>query len=334
MIWKRGRRRAGHSTSVRYLAMKVPLRGHAHPSATLCITAIAVVAWALATSVAAGEEPTTKYVMSFDRPGAVGNRYKFTCSYKLKQKATFGGPEKREPWNRVLIANCEGIRATLATDKNGKSTKISLAIDQFTYQFDDGPKQTIPQGATITSELKDGKTVFAMNGADVPEDVHDFLRQFLLPGANLVSADERFGTKLPRAVGEEWPMNASATAAGFAAAGSHVDEKNIVGTVKLGGVSEVEGVECFKIESEYRATNVTEKATKADRSELVSGFHERAVVMLPRDESRTRLRFSLVKERTSQWTWKPKDGSAIPVTETSLLEFDQHSVPVEEAKKR
>ncbi len=313
--------------------MKVPLRRHAHSLASLCITALAVVAWALATSVAVGVEPTTKYVMSFDRPGAVGNRYKVTCSYKLTQRAAFGGPEKREPWNGVLIANCEGIRATLATDKNGKSTKLSLTVDQFIYQVDDGPKQTIPHGATITSELKDGKTAFTMNGADVPEEVRDFLQQFMLPASNSIPADERFGTKLPRAVGEEWPMSASATAASFAVAGSSVDEKNIVGTVKLGGVSEVDGVECFKIESEYRAKNVTEKALRADLSDAVSEFHERAVVMLPRDESRTRLRFSLIKERTALWSCKPKDRSAIPVTETDLLEFDQNSVPVEEAKK-
>jgi hypothetical protein len=297
------------------------------------MAAFAVLGWALATSLAAGGEPTTRYAMSFDRRVAVGDRYTFTCSYKLTQTVTFGGSEKRKPEKRVLVANCDGIRTALATGKNRKPTKLSLAIDRLTYQFDNGPRQVIPQGTTVTSELKDGKTVFSMNSGDIPEDLRDFLEQFMLPGSNLISADERFGTKVPRTIGEQWPMSASATAAAFAVAGSNVDEKDIDGTVKLAGVSEVDGVECFKIESDYRAANVTAKIPQAERPDAVSDFHERTTVILPRQEWRLRACFSLVKECTTRCTWRPMNGSAIPVTETSILEFHQHSVPLEEPKK-
>jgi hypothetical protein len=88
------------------------------------------------------------------------------------------------------------------------------------------------------------------------------------------------------------------------------------------------------IESDYRAANVTPKVPQADRPDVVSEFHERATVMLPVQESRIRARFSIINECTIRYTWKPKDGSATPVVETDRVEFDQHSVPVEEAKKR
>jgi hypothetical protein len=317
-----------------YLAMNVSLPRRAHPCATLCIVALAVVAWAVATSAAAGEEQPTKYVMSFDRRPAVGESYKFTCSYKHTQTATFAGPEKRDPWKRLYVANCEGIWTPLEAGKDGKTTKISFTVARFTYQLNDDPEQSIPSGTTVTSELKDGKTVFAMNGDEVSGDVRLVLEEFMFLGSGLVSADERFGTKVPRAVGEEWPMSATATAAAFGVVGSNVDEKDITGTVKLSGLREVDGAQCFVIESDYRAANVTPKVPQADRRDAVSEFHERATVMLPVEESRIRARFSKALECTIRYTRKPKDGAATPVVETCRVEFDQRSVPVEEAKNR
>lgn len=313
--------------------MNTSFRGHAHPLAAPPIAALAVLAWALATS-AAGEEPAPKHVMSFGRRPAVGQAYKFTCSYKHTQTANFAGPEKREPWKRLLVANCEGIWKPLAVGKDRKTTKISFTVERFTYQVNDDPEHSIPRGTTITSELKDGDTVFEMKGGEVPEEVRLVLKEFMFLGSGLASADERWGTKVPRAVGEEWPMSAAVTAAAFGAMGSNVDEKDITGTVKLTRPHEVDGVQCFGIESDYRAANVTPKVPQADRSDAVSEFHERATVMLPVEEWRIRARFSITHECTIRYTWKPKDGAATPVVETCRVEFDQHSVPIEEAKKR
>jgi hypothetical protein len=300
---------------------------YAHPWAMSRITALTVLAWALAASAAAGGEPSTKHVMSFDRHPAVGQSYNFTCSYKRTQTATFAGPGKREPWKRLYVAKCEGIWTPLAVGEDGRTTRISFTVERFTYQLNDDPEQSIPRGTTVTSELKDGKTMFAMNGGEVPGDVRLVLGEFMsLPSGP--SADERFGTKVPRAVGEEWPVNAAATAAAFRAVGSNVDEKNITGTVRFSGIREVDGAQCFVIESDYRAANVTSKIPRVDRPDAVSEFHERATVVAPFDESRIRARFSVTNEWTTHYTWKAKDGSATPVVETDRVEFDQHSVPV------
>jgi hypothetical protein len=172
-----------------------------------------------------------------------------------------------------------------------------------------------------------------MNGGDVPENVRLVLKEFMFLSSGS-SADERFGTKVPRAVGEEWPISAAATAGGFGAMGSKVDEKDINGTVKLSGLREVDGVQCFVIESDYRAANVTPKVPEADRPDAVSDFRERATVMLPTQDSRIRARFSIVNECTTRYTWKPNAGSATPVVETSRVEFDQHSVPLGEVRRR
>ena len=312
---------------IRYLAMNTSFPKHGHPLAALRFAALAVLAWVFATS-AAGEVPAPKHMMSFDRRPAVGHSYKFTCSYKRTQTATFAGPEKREPWTRLHVASCEGIWTPLAVGKDGKTTKISFTVERFTYRVNDDPEQSIPRGTTIKSELKNSKTVFAMNGDDVSEDLRLVLEQFMFLGSGLVSADERFGTKVPRAVGEEWPMSAAATAAGFRAVGSVVDEEDITGTVKFSGRREEDGVDCFVIESDYRAANVTLKVPQADRPDAVSEFHERATVALPVAESRIRARFSITNECTVRYTWKPEDGAATPVVETDRVEFDQRSVPV------
>jgi hypothetical protein len=266
--------------------------------------------------------------MSFDRHVAVGQSYKFTCSYQRTQTATFAGAEKREPWKRRYVAKCEGIWTPLEVGKDGSTTKISFAVERFTYQLNDDAEQSIPRGTTFTSELKDGKTVLAMNGGEVPGDVRLVLGEFMFLHSG-PSADERFGTKVPRAVGDEWPMNTAAAAAAFRAVGSIVDEKNITGAVKLSGIRKEDGAQCFVIESDYRASNVTSKIPRVDRPDAVSEFHERATVVAPFDVSRIRARFSVTNEWTTHYTWKPKEGSATPVVETERVEFDQHSVPVE-----
>jgi hypothetical protein len=109
-----------------YLAMDLSLRRHAHRWAMPGIAAIAVLAGAVATSVAADGKPATKHVMTFDRRPAVGQAYKFTCSYKRTQTVTFAGPEKRETCKWLHVANCEGILTPLEVGKDGKSTKISF----------------------------------------------------------------------------------------------------------------------------------------------------------------------------------------------------------------
>ena len=87
------------------------------------------------------------------------------------------------------------------------------------------------------------------------------------------------------------------------------------------------------IESDYRAANVTAKVPLAGRPDAVSELHERATVMAPVEGSRIRPRFSTAKEWTTRYTWEPKDGPATPVVETDRVEFDQHSVPIEETRK-
>lgn len=309
-------------------------RPYARPWRMSRIIALTVLSWALAASAAAGGESGAKHVMSFDRRPAVGQSYKFTCSYKRTQTATFAGPEKREPSKRRYVSQCEGIWTPLAVGDDGRTTKISFTVERFTHQLNDGPEQSIPRGTIVTSELKDGKTVFAMHGGEVPKDVRLVLGEFMFLGSASVSADERFGTKVPRAAGEEWPISAAATAAAFGAVGSKVDEKDIAGTVKLSGLREVDSVQCFVIESDYRAANVTPMVPQADRPDAVSEFHERATVMLPVEESRIRARFSTANEYTTRYTLKPKDGPATPVVETDRVEFDQHSVPIERGKER
>ena len=299
-----------------------------HSRAMWRIAGLAVLAWAVATSAAAANEPATKHVVTFDRRPAVGQAYKFTCSYKRAQTAPFAGPKKREPWKRLHVAHCEGIWTPLEVGKDGKTTKVVFTVERFVYQLNADPEQSIPRGTTFTSELKDGKTVLAMSGGEVPEAMRLVLEQFMFLGSGSISADERFGTKVPRAVGEEWPMSAAATAAGFRALGSNVDEKEIAGIVKLSGLREEDGAKCFVIESEYRAANVTPKVPQADRPDAESEFHEWATVVLPVQESRIRASFSIVNECTTRYTSKSKDGSAAPVVEASRVEFHQHSVPV------
>ena len=284
----------------------------------------------LGTQISGADKPSMKYKMSFDRQASVGERFRINCSYKSTETATFAAKGGRDPWKRRLSANCQGIWKTLSMGKNGAPSKVSLAVDRCTYTLDDGPEQSLPPGRIITAEIKDGTTIFSMNVGEIPEEVNRVLNEFMRPRSEgISSADERFGSKEPRRVGEEWPVGAIATAATFRSVGSNVADKDVKGSVKLTGIRKMDGVDCFVIDSDYRVANITPKSPMADRLDIIGEFHERATVLLPMDVPKKRIGFSVVTEWKHHYTWKPDDGFATPVDQTSRVEFDEHSVPLE-----
>src|SRR5215218_3112753 len=68
-----------------------------------------------------------------------------------------------------------------------------------------------------------------------------------LPNLGDVSADNVFGSREPRKVGESWPANPEALAKWASREGFVVDKKSVSGTLKLKGLQTVNGVPCLLV---------------------------------------------------------------------------------------
>ncbi len=272
--------------------------------------------------------------MSFDRKASVGECFKLTCTYNLSQSATFKPKESHDPWKRFLTANFTGAWKTLVVNDKGAPSKVTFSIERFNYKQNDGPELSLPSGRIITAELKNTVTVFSMNAGNIPEDLNPILNAFMrLRSEPNSSGDDQYGTKVPRAVGEEWPVSGPTIAAAFHSMGSDVAEKDIKGAVKLTDFRKVDGIDCFVINSDYHATNITMKSTMADRFGTVGDCSERATVILPREIPKKRIGFSHIVEWKYHYDWKPEDGSVTRVDQMSHEEFDEHSSPLEVIEK-
>jgi hypothetical protein len=290
-------------------------------------TLLLALSCAIGASVAADDAPR-KYVLDFDRNGVVGEQYKLTCSFKSVDTATFA-QNAREPFQRHIIASCEGTRTMLAGKTDPGGSKVSFTIARFTYTVDEAPEQSLPAGHVIVAEVKDGKSVLSIDEGNLPEVAVRVLNHFVRATiGNAPSANDQFGSKEPRAVGEQWPVNGAAIAAAFRAAGTNAQKNDVTGSVRLTGLRSVNGIDCFVVEDDYRADNISQQLPMPDRMDSTGDYHERASIVFPTDSATIRVNFSAVTDETARYTWKPGDGRAIPVVQTWHEKFEQNAAPL------
>jgi hypothetical protein len=87
----------------------------------------------------------------------------------------------------------------------------------------------------------------------------------------------------------------------------------------------VNGIDCFAVEDDYRADNISQQLPMPDRMDSTGDYHERATIVLPTDSATIRVNFSAVTDETARYTWKPGDGTAVPVVQTWHEEFEQNA---------
>lgn len=192
------------------------------------------------------------YEVKFDRPFAVGDRHRIVAQASESQTTarTVDG-KSLPPVVEKFSASAEFLQVVERVDERGRPRQVRLTFDKLVATPGDGKEARVAPGTVIiashdgtraTFTRADGKEL-ALERALIQaiELLHEF-------DTGEISNDRIFGTAGRRRThGEEWPMDAQATAANFAETDVEVKAEDIQGTVTLGKLVHHAALPCLEI---------------------------------------------------------------------------------------
>ena len=204
----------------------------------------------LLAAVSARGADDEKYEIRFDRPDAVGDKFKIEGEGAMIRRAGVVLDDKRREEDPVGAGiKLEGTLEVLAVTPKGKTTKLSVTVEQCNRVSGPDETELLPKGSVIIAEAVGNDTKFSLKDGELKPEASGLLELLFHLSADDARAtdDELFGTKEKQAVGSEWPMNAKRAAEDYAAEDVKVDAADVGGTIKLEGVEKSGGAERLKV---------------------------------------------------------------------------------------
>jgi len=155
---------------------------------------------------------------------------------------------------REIKANLQAQVKILEVSEHGKATSLELTVKKFT---DETGKNLIDTDKVIAVKRDAEQSSFtSKTGEDVSEEAKSFLKRLYPPERGGTGDDAIFGDKMPRKVGESWPIDLEAGAKSFSQGGLTVDPKEMTGTTTLKAIEEVNGEKALRIVGTIEMTNL------------------------------------------------------------------------------
>jgi len=191
-----------------------------------------------------------EYDIKLERPFKIGDKYKIsyhetlTTVKEVTQKER--GPSKGRG-EASVTASYEG--KVLELSPEGLPAKEEILVRSFESCKGGQSMEMIPSGTCLIASLQDGKAVFQLDGADVPEQTAKMLRKASLIG-NL--GDERvFKMSGKRKLGETWEPNMEAISKLFAQSGRNPGA--LSASSSLNKLEKAGGRECLALSAQVRS---------------------------------------------------------------------------------
>jgi hypothetical protein len=212
------------------------------PTLWAMLAVIAVMAPAMAAA-----EPD--YAIKLTRPEKAGNEFRIAAvtSQTIASMAKTPGKADEQRTDTATVTLDAAVKV-LEVDKNGTPSKITLTVDKLTVKKNEAAAaELLVKGTVVTASVKDGASVFEVEGKAVTPEKAMALAMVVTLGEGQAADDETFGTKDRKKVGDQWPINAELASKEMAKKGMGVAKEDLTGTVKLEGAVKVGAVECLDI---------------------------------------------------------------------------------------
>lgn len=193
-----------------------------------------------------------------NRPVTVGSRY--LLSSEAKEERTVSGrlgddvqPEQTGSYSATLEAEVEVV----AIDDKGMAKNVRFHIRSLKIQTETGEKQPFIGGAIILGEMKNRRMVFSVADGQLPERFQSLFELLMEFPSGDADYDAFYGSSQPRAIGDQWPVNAAEVVSYLAGDKITIKPEDVVGTVKLAGRVEERGVPCLELRCEMTMSNMS-----------------------------------------------------------------------------
>ncbi len=188
-----------------------------------------------------------KYAIKLSRPSKVGDKFRLHArGARRAQNVITAGTQMARSTNAVEV-ELEGNVAVLETDALHKISKMSCTVESCQVRSNGVSSRWPAKGTVIIVERNPARDRFFVNGALLPDGPASVLSLVLWLNVMAGDNDALFGTDGTKKVGDSWPYRADRV-------------KNLgpqrLGTVRLVGVTNVNGQSCLEIEANLRSTNL------------------------------------------------------------------------------
>ena len=189
-----------------------------------------------------------KYTIRLGRSAKVGDRFRIhVTETKSERTKTIVNDKVAKRETKKQIFELEATSTVVRVDSRKRPVHLRLDILQCVQRSDEADDEhvVLAKGAVVQAFVREGKTVFQVNGKQVSEGTSEVLDDLINLPTQPISDQDIFGTSEPKKVGDRWPIRADLMARSFAESDKDLeapDPKLISGQMKLEKVEKEQGV--------------------------------------------------------------------------------------------
>jgi len=195
-----------------------------------------------------------EYVVKFERPAKVGEKYSLSASGGMSIKSTVVEDQQVVESETVgYQVQFAAIVEVLEVDAKGREVKHAFTVEKFTKIEGSGLTELVPPGSVIIADSNRETPYSLQDGllSEQAQEALDVVIGVVEPGDP--SDDEFFGTTETKQVGESWAVNHTLIAKVLQLGGVSVKPENISGVAKIAGLEEIGGIEYLDIRAAIEA---------------------------------------------------------------------------------
>lgn len=193
--------------------------------------------------------PRDRHVIRFERPRAVGSRYRVEANGEKSMHMERRGVSDPVRDERTVV-RFVAVERVLAVNALGSPTHSEFTVDTFEVERAGTRITALARGTVVSFEratTPTGEPNIRVGGAPVAEEIADALGIVVSRKVSGVSDDEVFGSTTPRRVGERWNINSAVAERELAASG--LGDVQLRGQVRALEVTTVDTLPCLVLEA-------------------------------------------------------------------------------------
>lgn len=190
------------------------------------------------------------YKIRLTRPAKVGQKHEVIASAEKSEHTTLSAQGRVLKESKLFLsATLEGTTTVLKVDKLRREAEVRLLVLKCRKKMNGNAteKEVLPKGTQVVVRRRDSKQEFLIDGKVVSKDIANVLDLFFSLPQTQATADDVFGTKERKKVGDRWATNTMKAAKTFASVGFKVDAENIKGSVTIEKAVVVRGTRCLHL---------------------------------------------------------------------------------------
>lgn len=175
------------------------------------------------------------YDIQFSRPFEKESKFNYSATGDRSMQMEMlvnGNPMQNQ--SQSVSGSLESVVTILEVDEDGVPTKQEHVIKSFSGKADDAAVEGISEGTKITVETgEDDVTSYSVDGKPAEAPLDELLDTLIAVSADDSDDDAILGTDEPKAVGDEWQIDADELLESMQKSGMEIEADSVDGKAKV-----------------------------------------------------------------------------------------------------